>query len=176
MVESMVRLYEATKEEKWLAYAKDSLHLLSSWVMPYAYAFPADSELGRLQVNTVGSVFANAQNKHSAPGLCTASGDAIYKLFKYTGDRKYLALLRDIISCLPQCVSTEQRPLFSWDREPRKLLPGWINERINTSDWEGKQRIGEVFYGSCWCETSLLLTFSEIIWNEEIRSALDMEG
>jgi hypothetical protein len=101
---------------------------------------------------------------------------ALLRMFDATGDRKYLALLRDIISCLPQCVSTEQRPLFSWDREPRKLLPGWINERINTSDWEGNQRIGEVFYGSCWCETSLLLTFSEIIWNEEIRSALDMEG
>ena len=174
MVESMVRLYEATKEEKWLAYAKDSLHLLSSWVMPYAYEFPADSELGRLQINTVGSVFANVQNKHSAPGLCTASGDAIYKIFKYTGNQKYLELLRDIISCLPQCVSTEERTIFSWDREPRKLLPGWINERINTSDWEGNQRIGQVFYGSCWCETSLLLTFSEIIWNEEIKSALDM--
>ena len=117
-------------------------------------------------------MFANVQNKHSAPGLCTASGDAIYKIYKYTGNEAYLELLRDIVFCIPQCVSTEKRPLFSWDREPRRMPVGWINERINTSDWEGALRIGEVFYGSCWCETSLLLSFSEILWNEEIRRAL----
>lgn len=172
MLESMILLYETTKEEKWLAYAKDSIHLLSSWIMPYAYQFPKESEFGRLQINTVGSVFANVQNKHSAPGFCTASGEAVYKLYQYTGNQKYLQLLRDVVFCLPQCVSTEIRPIFSWDKEPRKLLPGWINERINTSDWEGQQRIGAVFYGSCWCETSLLLSFSELMWNEEIAKDL----
>lgn len=176
MTESMVLLYEATGEEKWLKYAIDSLHLLSSWIMPYAYRFPEDSEMGRLRINTVGSVFANVQNKHSAPGFCTASGDAIYKLYKYTGNKKYLELLRDVVFCIPQCVSTEERPIFSWDREPRKLPSGWINERINTSDWEGVRRIGQVFYGSCWCETSLLLSFSEIIWNPEICRALETDG
>ena len=174
MLESMILLYEATKEEKWLTYAKDSLHLLSSWIMPYTYAFPKGSELERLGINTVGSIFANVQNKHSAPGFCTASGDAIYKLWKYTGDQEYLALLKDVVSCIPQCVSTEERPIYSWDREPKRLLPGWINERINTSDWEGECRVGNVFYGSCWCETSLLLTFSEIIWNKEICEVLGM--
>ncbi len=168
MVESTVLLYEAEKDEKWLGYAKDSLHLLSSWVMPYSYVFPRESEFGRLGINTVGSVFANAQNKHSAPGLCTASGDAIYKLFRYTDNREYLELLRDIVFFVPQCVSTEDRPIFSWDENPRRLPPGWICERVNTSDWEGATRVGEVFFGSCWCETSLLLTFSELIWDGEI--------
>jgi hypothetical protein len=172
MLESMILLYEADGDKKWLRYAKDSLHLLSSWVMPYSYAFPRESEFGRLGVNTVGSVFANAQNKHSAPGLCTASGDAIYKLYKYTNIKEYLQLLRDIVFFMPQCVSTEKRPVFSWDKEPRMLPPGWICERVNTSDWEGTARIGEVFYGSCWCETSLLLTFSELIWNEDIAEEL----
>ena len=172
MVESTVLLYEATKEEAWLNRAKDSLHLLSSWIMPYAYTFPKDSEMGRLGINTVGSVFANVQNKHSAPGLCTASGNAIYQIYKYTGNEAYLALLRDVVFCIPQCVSTESRPIFSWDREPRRLPVGWINERINTSDWEGERRVGQVFYGSCWCETSLLLTFSEIMRNPEIADAL----
>lgn len=168
MVESMVLLYEATKEDKWLCYAQDSLHLLSSWVMPYAYEFPAGCEFAKLQINTVGSVFANVQNKHSAPGLCTASGDAIYKLYKYTGNEAYLNLLRDIVSFLPQCVSTEERPIYSWDQPPKKLLPGCICERVNTSDWEGPEYIGGVFDVSCWCETSVLLTFMDLIWNEEI--------
>jgi hypothetical protein len=175
MVESMVLLYEAEKEEKWLRYAKDSLHLLSSWVMPYSYTFPKGSEFARLNINTVGSVFANVQNKHSAPGLCTASGDAIYKLYKYTGKKEYLDLLRDIAFFLPQCVSTEERPIFSWHKEPIRLLSGWMCERVNTSDWEDQERVGGVFDGSCWCETSILLSFSELIWNEEIIKQLQID-
>ena len=172
MVESMVFLYEETKEEKWLRYARDSLHLLSSWVMPYAYVFPTECEFARLGINTVGSVFANVQNKHSAPGLCTASGDAIYKLYKFTGNEAYLELLRDIVSFLPQCISTEERPIYSWDQPPKKLLPGCICERVNTSDWEGPEYVGGVFDVSCWCETSALLSFMELIWDKEIWEAL----
>ena len=172
MVESMVLLYKALKDEKWLRYACDSLHLLSSWVMCYSYKFPEGSEFARLNINTVGSVFANVQNKHSAPGLCTASGDAIYELYKLTGNREYLELLRDIVFFIPQCVSTKARPIRSWNRIPQTLLPGWICERVNTSDWEGKKCVGGVFYFSCWCETSLLLSFSELIWNDEIYKDL----
>ena len=117
-------------------------------------------------------MFANVQNKHSAPGLCTASGDAIYKLYKYTGNKAYLELLRDIVSFLPQCVSTEERPIYSWDQPPKKLLPGCICERVNTSDWEGPEYVGGVFDVSCWCETAVLLTFMEVIWNEEISKIL----
>ena len=172
MVESMVLLYEATKEEKWLRYGRDSLHLLSSWVMPYAYEFPTECEFKKREINTVGSVFANVQNKHSAPGLCTASGDAIYKLYQYSQNEDYLNLLRDIVSFMPQCVSTRENPIRSWDQPPKALLPGCICERVNTSDWEGKEYIGGVFDTSCWCETAVLLTFMKLIWNEEIAEKL----
>lgn len=172
MVESLVLLYEATKDEKWLDCAKDALHLFSSWVMPYSFAFPKDSMFGKFGINTVGSVFANVQNKHSAPGICTASGDAIYKIYKYTENKAYLDLLRDIAFFIPQCVSTEQRPMLSWDIPPRELPSGWICERVNTSDWETPRNVGAVFFASCWCETSLLLSFSELIWNDEIAKLL----
>ena len=175
MVECCVLLYEATGNDKWLTYAKDSLHLFSSWVMPYAYRFPVGSEFARLKINTVGSVFANAQNKHSAPGICLSSGDAIYKLYKYTGNEKFLELLFDIVSFIPQCISTKERPIFSWDTEPKELCDGWICERVNTSDWEGARGVGGVFYGTCWCESAALLTFSEIIWNDEIAKALNIK-
>ena len=172
MVESMTLLYEETRQEKWLNYACDALHLLSSWVMPYSYQFPAECEFARLNVNTVGSVFANVQNKHSAPGLCTASGDAIYKLYKYTGNKEYLQLLRDVAFFIPQCVSTDERPIYSWDNPPIRLRPGIICERVNTSDWETSAFVGGVFNQSCWPETSLLLTYSELIWKEEIAKEL----
>lgn len=172
LTESMILLYEATSEEKWLPYAEDSLRLFSSWVMPYAYRFPQGCEFSRLQINTVGSVFANVQNKHSAPGICTASGDTIYKIYRYTKNKYYLELLKDIVSFIPQCVSTNERPIYSWDTVPKILESGFICERVNTSDWESKRRIGEVFNGSCWPETSLLLIFAELIWNEEIYAEL----
>ena len=172
MVESLVLLYEATKDKTWLDYACDSIHLLSSWIMTYTYRFPENCEFGRLKINTVGSVFANVQNKHSAPGLCTASGDAIYKLYKYTGEKPYLELLRDIVMFIPQCVSTEDRPIYSHDDPPQRLKPGYICERVNTSDWEGAEAVGAVFNCSCWCETSLLLSFAELMWQKDIAKEL----
>ena len=166
IVEAMVLLYEVAKDAKWLEYAKNCLYYLSTWVMPYAFRFPEACEFERLRINTVGSVFANVQNKHSAPGLCTASGDAIYKLYRYTKDPRILALLLDIVAFMPQCVSTEQRPIYSWDNPKKQLSDGWICERVNTSDWEGEGCVGGVFAYSCWPATALLLTYAELIHNE----------
>ena len=42
------------------------------------------------------------------------------------------------------------------------MPPGMMNERVNTSDWEGRENTGEVFYGSCWCEVAALLTWLEV--------------
>lgn len=170
MVESMVVLYELTKDPKWLEYAKDSLHLMSSWVMCYSFKFPENSEFARLKINTVGSVFANAQNKHSSPGIATASGDAFYKLYKYTGNEDYLTLLRDVAFFIPQCVSREDRIIYAWDGRP--LGSGWVNERVNTSDWQGAGSVGGVFCFSCWCESALLLSFNDLIYNKEISKLL----
>ena len=107
--------------------------------------------------------FADKVNRYMAGDDAYAGETEVYH---------YLELLRDVVFCLPRCVSTEERPIYSWDREPRKLPVGWINERINTSDWEGARRIGQVFYGSCWCETSLMLSFAELFFDETIASAL----
>lgn len=169
MLESCIALYETEKDEKWLKYAVDAANQAASWVVTYTYEFPKTSEFGRNHINTVGSVFANVQNKHSAPGICTLSGDALYKLYQYTGNREYLELILDIAYFIPQCVVTEDRPLYSWDSPPKKLLPGFVNERVNMSDWETKRNIGSVFYGSCWCETTLVLSFAELLKYPEFR-------
>lgn len=39
---------------------------------------------------------------------------------------------------------------------------GRMDERVNLSDWEGKNNIGELPGGSCWCEVSVMLTYLEI--------------
>jgi hypothetical protein len=168
LLESAVVLYESTDDPRWLEAAETLAAFCSSWVVTYAYKFPAGSEFGRLGINTVGAVFANVQNKHAAPGICTLSGDSLLKLYRCAGNRAYLELLKDIAYCLPQCVSTEEQPIYSWDIPPKKLPAGFISERVNMSDWEGPGAVGGVFWGSCWCETSLLLSFTELMTCSEL--------
>lgn len=168
LLESCVILYETDKDKKWLEYAKTAAHYCSSWVVTYSYKFPEESEFDRLKINTVGSVFANVQNKHSAPGICTLSGDSLLKLYRYTGNIEYLELIKDIAYFIPQCVSTDERPIYSWDKTPQKLPEGYICERVNMSDWETQACVGGVFNGSCWCETSLILSFAELMTCNEM--------
>lgn len=158
LLESLVTLWEITGDRHWLPPATLAAQQLSTWVMPYDYAFPTGSEFARLNMRSAGTVFANAQNKHAAPGLCTHSGWALFRLFRATGETSWLHLAGRIARALPQYVSLPERPIHT----PHGLaLPsGWINERVNTSDWDNN--LGGVFFGPCWSETSLLLTAAEL--------------
>lgn len=175
LLESVVALYETTKEEKWLEYAKFMVHLVSSWTVSYNYKFIPESEFYKLDMKTIGSVFANVQNKHSAPGFCTLSGVSLYKVYRWTGNEMYKELYEDVTRTVSQYMSTEARPIYSWDvpkdasllnddslrAEPEKLPSGFICERVNMSDWESRRCIGGVFNGSCWCESTNLLILAE---------------
>lgn len=176
LLESFVVLYEVTGNEKWLTYAKECAHYCSSWVVSYNYRFPAESEFARHNMKTVGSVFANIQNKHSAPGICTLSGDSLLKLWRWTEDPLYLELIKDIALTISQYMSTDEKPIYDWGTDPaerengnaenlkiHRLPQGFICERVNISDWETYRNIGGVFNGSCWPETSNLLTLAEVI-------------
>lgn len=172
LLESFVVLYEVTGKDIWLTRACECAAYCSSWVVSYNYLFPEGSEFGRRGVKTTGSVFANIQNKHSAPGICTLSGDSLLKLWRMTGDRLYIELLKDIALPLGQYMSTPENPIYDWDASdvdrsdpdsPHRLPEGFINERVNMSDWEDHRCIGGVFNGSCWAETSNLLTLAEVI-------------
>ena len=73
-------------------------------------------------------------------------------------------------------MSTEERPIYDRSMTPEerkssdpavwekhRLPAGFINERVNTSDWEGEECVGGVFHGSCWSETSNLLALAEVV-------------
>lgn len=183
LLESMVALYDVTGETEWLERAEYMAAFSSSWVVAYNYTFPPESEFYRLKMKTVGTVFANVQNKHSAPGICTLSAKSLYRLYCWTGNPMYLELCKDITLTVGQYMSTGQRPILSWDvpkdaslcqggeqtveREP--LPPGYICERVNMSDWEGERCVGGVFNGSCWCETSHLLAMADLFSEKEVR-------
>ncbi len=157
LLESAVALHEATGATEWLEMAGATADLCATWVVSYNYRFPRASTFGSLDLSTVGTVLANAQNKHAAPGICTLSGDALLKLYRATGTLRHLELLRDIATALPYFVSRADRPIAA---PGGNLPPGWINERVNISDW--LEPVGEVFYGSCWPEVSLLLTHLQV--------------
>ncbi len=158
VLESFVELAEATGQAKWVGNAQTAAALLATWVMPYDYPFPENTEFGRLNMKSTGTVFANAQNKHSAPGICTHSGLGLLRLSRRTGDFRYLELLQEIATALPQFVSRTDRPIVAKNGQP--LPSGWINERVNTSDWDNN--LGGVFYGSTWSESALLLTWHDV--------------
>lgn len=158
LLESYVTLFEETGKARWLEAAQAQAAQFASWVMPYDFPFPEGSEFGRLEIPTTGSVVANAQNGHSAPGICTHSGECLLRLYRFTGDKRYARLLGWIARQLPQVVSRPDRPVH--DPAGRPLPPGWINERVNTSDWD--DNVGGVFYGSTWSEVALMLMAVEV--------------
>lgn len=155
LIESYIALYETTGAAKWLERAGEAARQFSSWVVSYDFEFPADSMFAKTGIRTTGSVYANTQNKHSAPGLCTLSGLGLLKLFRATADRFYLDLLWDIAHGLPQYLPHPNKPLGD-------AKPGHMCERVNMTDWEGPERIGETLRMTTWAETSLMLTTIEI--------------
>ncbi len=158
LLESLVILHECSGDSKWLPMALDMARQCMTWCVSYDHRFPPESSLGRLGVRSTGVVWANVQNKHGAPGICTLSGDALLKLFRATGDIPCLDLLQDIARCLPQFLCRENRQIG----DPSQMQPGFICERVNLSDWEGTDGIGERLFGSCWPEVSMLLTAVEV--------------
>ena len=153
LLESFVVLYEATGARCWAEKAEDMARQCASWCVSYDWPFPPDSLFGRMGMRAAGSVWANVQNKHSAPGICNLSGDSLLKLFRATGDGLYLDMLRQTAHNITQYLSRADQPVGG-------MPPGWMNERVNLSDWDNN--VGGIFFGSCWCEVSCMLTYAEV--------------
>lgn len=155
LVESYLSLFEATKDKKWLTAAENAAKQFATWVVSYNYQYPENTAFNKANIHTTGGVYANIQNKHSAPGICTASGLGLLKLYRYTGDKFYIELLRDIAHNITQYLSHPLKPLG-------ETPFGYVSERVNMTDWEGPESIGYILPISTWAETSLMLTTVEI--------------
>ncbi|MBB4620771.1 hypothetical protein [Parabacteroides faecis] len=97
LLTSLMTLYEITGKEQYLKQAGDLANLCATWTVSFPYRLPEDTPLAKLGANLTGAVWASTQNKHGAPGFCTQSGDALFKLYRSTGDMSYAELLRDVI-------------------------------------------------------------------------------
>lgn len=153
LLDSLVVLHEVTGDSAWLPLATAIADQCVSWVQAWDFPFPSTSLFGRLGMQARGSVWANVQNKHSAPAICSLSGDSLLKLARATGDASWTKLLAEITRGIPQYLSRE-------DRRIGDMPAGWMNERVETCDW--LEPPGEIFHGSCWCEVSLMLAHAEL--------------
>lgn len=132
MAESYTALYEITRDEKWLKRARDAAAYFSTWVVSYDYRFPEESIFGQHGVKSAGSVWASVQNEHSAPGIYVLSGDFLLKLYRATGDLRYLELDKDMAHNIVQYVNTEGNRIQSEGGF------GFVTERVQICDWESE--------------------------------------
>lgn len=143
-VNSMMTLYEVTGEREWLDKARTAAALFSTWIVAHDYILPKTTELGGLDAKLAGVFWASTQNKHGAPGICTASGDALFKLGRATGDARPAELVRDIVRAHGESI----RP------------GGFTNERLTFCDAEARGSRGDHVTG--WCETNGILMAQEL--------------
>ncbi|WP_295649716.1 hypothetical protein [uncultured Mucilaginibacter sp.] len=155
LVESYTTLYELTGDKQWLNDAENAARQFSSWVVSYNYKFPAKSSFDQIGIRTTGAVYANTQNKHAAPAICTFSGQALLKLYRFTGDVFYIGLLYDVAHNMPQYLPHPENKL-------EDATYGYMSERISMTDWQGLDKIGALLKMSTWAETGLMLTNIEI--------------
>ncbi|HEV2482608.1 MAG TPA: hypothetical protein VGS79_23245, partial [Puia sp.] len=155
-LESLMALYHATGDRVWLERAETEAALCSTWTLSYDEKFPPGSDIDRLGAHMAGAVFASIQNKHAAPGICTSSGDYLFKLYRATGNMKYADLIRDIQQAAAEAVN---RPGHLTTRN----LIGSSMERIQPSDAEGRRATGNfINTRNTWTETDGVMMALEL--------------
>lgn len=156
-LESLMALYNYTGDTSWLEKAKVQAALCATWTISYDPVFPANSQIGKLGCHMAGAVWASIQNKHAAPGICTASGDYLFKLYRATGNTLYADLIRDIQHANAEAVNIPPNHITT------NNLVGSSMERIQPSDAEGKGAIGNfINTRNSWTETNGMLMALEL--------------
>lgn len=160
LLESMMAVYEQTNDPEWLAKAHRYADYVRTWFYSYDVEFPAGSTYGRLGVRTTGAMMASSQNRCAVPNICTLSGDALWKLYRYTGDDSLLRILQACVHNTQQYVSREDRPIPTM--RGAALKPGTIHECIQTGDWSGPTGEIPYEYPTSWSEVAHVLAIAEI--------------
>ncbi len=144
LMSSLMALYEVTGDKAWLEKCLQVAHLVATWTVSYDYELPKFTELGSLGAKLAGVFWASTQNKHGAPGICTSSGDALFKIYRATGDTRYAELIRDIVAAHGESI----RP------------NGRTNERLTYCDADSRGSRGDHVTG--WNETNGALMAQEL--------------
>ncbi len=102
VLESLVTLYEATQDRTWIDRAREAAHLLASWVVSFDAPTGAKAHATPDAARATGAVLTDAQSRTGAPGYVLSSGDALFRLYRATGEIAWLELLRDTVHSLAQ--------------------------------------------------------------------------
>lgn len=141
---ALMALHETTGGKRWLEMSRNLANLTATWTVSHDYELPRHTELGGLGAKLAGVVWASTQNKHGAPGICTSSGDALFKIHRATGDARYAELIRDIIAAHGESIRPD----------------GFTNERLTFCDADSRGSRGNHVTG--WNETNGVLMAREI--------------
>ena len=141
---SLMALYEISGDKQWLEKSRNLANLVATWTVSHDYQLPKTTELGGLGANLAGVYWASTQNKHGAPGICTSSGDALFKIYRTTGSTRYAELLRDIVAAHGESI----RP------------GGFTNERLTFCDADSRGSRGDHVTG--WNELNGILMAMEL--------------
>lgn len=144
LMASLMALYEVTGDKEWLEKSRNVAHLVATWTVSHDYELPKFTELGGLGAKLSGVVWASTQNKHGAPGICTNSGDSLFKLYRATCNARYAELMRDIIAAHGESIRPDGR----------------TNERLTYCDADSRGSRGGHVTG--WNETNGILMAQEI--------------
>ncbi|HEY7376830.1 MAG TPA: hypothetical protein VIF57_32025 [Polyangia bacterium] len=102
LLDSFMTLHEATRERVWIDRARAAAHLLATWVVAYDQPASAPGCAGVSGARASGAVLWSAASRRGSPGYLVASGDALLRLYRATGEPPLLELLRDTIHNLAQ--------------------------------------------------------------------------
>ena len=157
LLESLMAVYRYTGDKSWLKRAEVQAALCATWTISYDPVFPPGSQIGKQGSHMAGAVWASIQNKHAAPGICTASGDYLFKLFRATGNPLYADLIGDIQHAQAEAVNIPPDHITTGN------LAGSSMERIQPSDAEGRSSAGNyINTRNSWTETNGALMAIEL--------------
>ena len=143
---ALMTLYEITGEKQWLDKSRNLANLVATWTTSFDYLLPPNTELARAGAKLTGVYWASTQNKHGAPGICTSSGDPLFKIYRATGDRRYAELMRDIVRCHAESIRPDGR----------------TNERLTYCDADGHSVGNRGNHVTGWNETNGILMAMEL--------------
>lgn len=156
LLESIMAIYYMTGDPAWLEKGKTLANLGATYTLSYDEVFPPNSAIAKLDGHMAGAVWASVQNKHAAPGICTASGDYIFKLYRATGNTLYADLIRDIQHAHTEAVDMPNHRTTNYGF-------GTSMERIQPTDAEGRGSTGNFIHTrNSWTETNGMLMALEI--------------
>ncbi len=136
LLESFVALWEATRDRVWIDRARAAAHLLSSWVISYDTPPTARGCPPTGAIRATGAVFTDAQNQAGAPGYVVASGAALFRLYRATGEVAFLELLRDTVHNLAQYLPlAEAAGARAADDRVARARGADECSRADTADW-----------------------------------------